>query len=322
MHLSTAGVNTGKAYTWKAAHIFQDDVSFEQGVADSIIAGIGSGGQVSLGVNLDADGVLIKRDVDGGSSYSEAGANLVLQRDVTNVTAEGGNFLENQTAAGVILSRFDASGHLILGEVARLKNDGAWFQVRNLADDGYVSARFDSFVAEGYCRGENMYADSYRDREAIGAACALGGRARTTDAVPGAVSVRGNAALPAATTNKVGGAIDIYGGAGDGAGGQTAAHGGQVSLHGGIAASDLASSNGGNVLLYGGQHGSSGNEGSVKIVNADGTTPIAAFTESKIGFFGIAAAPVAQLAKASYNNWAALGDVVNALVAIGLFDAA
>jgi len=40
----------------------------------------------------------------------------------------------------------------------------------------------------------------------------------------------------------------------------------------------------------------------------------------KIGFYG--ATPIVQIAKASYNNWAALGDVVNALVALGLFDVA
>ena len=40
----------------------------------------------------------------------------------------------------------------------------------------------------------------------------------------------------------------------------------------------------------------------------------------KIGFYGTT--PVVQLAKASYNNWTALADLVNALVAIGLLDAA
>lgn len=38
------------------------------------------------------------------------------------------------------------------------------------------------------------------------------------------------------------------------------------------------------------------------------------------GFFGTA--PVSQRLKANYNNWAALGDVVDALVALGLFDQA
>ena len=277
MHLSTAGVNTGKAYTWKAAHIFQDDVSFDQGVADSIIAGIGSGGQVSLGANLNADGVLIKRDVDGGSSYSEAGANLVLQRDVTNVTSEDGNFLENQTAAGVILSRFDASGHLVMGESdtgVRIKNSGGWIYLRNVADTAYASlyAQYGRFNA--FCRSA-VFCDTGGD----GAAFTVGGVMRTSDNAPGTVTVAGNLARSSATASKVGGTLDVYGGDGDGAGGQTAAHGGQLSLHGGIAASDLASSNGGDVLLYGGQHGSSGNEGSVKIVNADGTTAIAAFNE-------------------------------------------
>lgn len=40
----------------------------------------------------------------------------------------------------------------------------------------------------------------------------------------------------------------------------------------------------------------------------------------KLGFYG--ATPVIQRAKASYNNWAAHTDIVAALVALGLFDAA
>jgi len=39
-----------------------------------------------------------------------------------------------------------------------------------------------------------------------------------------------------------------------------------------------------------------------------------------VGFFGTA--PVSQLLKANFNNWAAFGDVVDALVSIGLFDVA
>jgi hypothetical protein len=40
----------------------------------------------------------------------------------------------------------------------------------------------------------------------------------------------------------------------------------------------------------------------------------------KLGFFG--AAPVVQQTKAGHNNWGAIGDVVDALVSLGLFDAA
>ena len=47
---------------------------------------------------------------------------------------------------------------------------------------------------------------------------------------------------------------------------------------------------------------------------------IGAGAADKVGSFG--ATPIVQLAKASYNNWAAFTDVVDALVAIGLFDAA
>ena len=46
-------------------------------------------------------------------------------------------------------------------------------------------------------------------------------------------------------------------------------------------------------------------------LNHDGTN---------VGFYGTA--PVSQRLKADYNNWAAFGDVVDALVALGLFDAA
>ena len=49
-------------------------------------------------------------------------------------------------------------------------------------------------------------------------------------------------------------------------------------------------------------------------------TKIATGATQKLGFFG--ATPIVQLAKADYNNWAAFTDIVDALVAIGLFDAA
>ena len=405
MHLSTAGVNTGKAYTWTAQHVFTalptgttvdkgsvyinpasanaDEIlfgvalngssrfrvdedgdvvvagdanfggslSFENGaltiqksgayarilnyqdsgfllkgaslIENRVTMGSGATDEIDLTGNLDQDDVLIKRDVDGGSSYSEGGANLVLQRDVTNVTAEGGNFLENQNAAGVILSRFDASGHLILNELIRVREDnGGKLYIRNLADSGFVTVSCGAVISTGYVQSQYQYAQYYHDQNATGYVLQVGGRRRTTDAAPGTVTIAGQLAFATATSNKVGGTVDIYGGTGDGAAAQTAAHGGQLSLHGGIAASDLASSNGGDVLIYGGAHSSTGNEGSMKIVNADGTTAIAAFNESKIGFFSVAAAPVTQRAKADYNNWAAFGDVVNALVALGLFDAA
>lgn len=42
-------------------------------------------------------------------------------------------------------------------------------------------------------------------------------------------------------------------------------------------------------------------------------------TGQKLGFFG--ATPVLQQLKASHNNWAAVSDVVSALVNLGLLDA-
>lgn len=49
-------------------------------------------------------------------------------------------------------------------------------------------------------------------------------------------------------------------------------------------------------------------------------TQIGTAAAQKIGFFG--KTPRVQCAKASFNNWAAYTDVVTALVALGLFDAA
>lgn len=39
----------------------------------------------------------------------------------------------------------------------------------------------------------------------------------------------------------------------------------------------------------------------------------------KLAFFG--ATPIAQPLKGSYNNWASIGDIVGALVALGIFNA-
>jgi hypothetical protein len=49
-------------------------------------------------------------------------------------------------------------------------------------------------------------------------------------------------------------------------------------------------------------------------------TKIATAATQKLGFFG--ATPVTQRAKTDYNNWAAVSDIVDALVALGFFDAA
>lgn len=54
------------------------------------------------------------------------------------------------------------------------------------------------------------------------------------------------------------------------------------------------------------------------ILNATTGTKIGTAASQKLGFFN--QTPVSQLLKASYNNWAAFGDVVQALVDIGLFD--
>lgn len=59
----------------------------------------------------------------------------------------------------------------------------------------------------------------------------------------------------------------------------------------------------------------------VNIACGTGTgTQIATSATQKLGFFG--KTPRVQAAKASYGNWAALSNVVTALVDLGLFDVA
>ena len=56
------------------------------------------------------------------------------------------------------------------------------------------------------------------------------------------------------------------------------------------------------------------------VVGTTTGTQIGTAAAQKIGFFG--ATPVVQRAKAAHGNWAALANVVQALVELGLFDAA
>jgi len=54
-------------------------------------------------------------------------------------------------------------------------------------------------------------------------------------------------------------------------------------------------------------------------LSVTGDSEIGSAASDKIGFYGVTA--VNQREKANYNNWAAFTDVVDALVALGLFDA-
>lgn len=120
-------------------------------VRSRVSMGTGILGQVSLAANLDQDGLLIKRDVDGGSSYSEAGSLLTLQRDVTNVTSEGGNFLECQNAAGAVLADIDKSGALEISAGFGLDVAPQAQQAHIVDADGQlgdITTKFNTLVAD------------------------------------------------------------------------------------------------------------------------------------------------------------------------------
>ena len=83
-----------------------------------VLMGYGAGGQGTLTANLDQDDVLIKRDVDGASTYDEAGSLLHLWRDITNVGTEAGNFLQCSTDGATPIMSIDKNGFLTIWQDA------------------------------------------------------------------------------------------------------------------------------------------------------------------------------------------------------------
>ena len=68
------------------------------------------------------------------------------------------------------------------------------------------------------------------------------------------------------------------------------------------------------------QAGNTSSDVVMSLKTRDGVNVFRIQGNKSLGFFG--ASPVTQRLKASHNNWAALSDVVNALVELGVFDAA
>jgi len=67
----------------------------------------------SLGADTDDDNLLIRRKWDGASTYSEAGALLKLERVITNVIAENGNYIEADDKFVI-----DKDGRLGIGDMS------------------------------------------------------------------------------------------------------------------------------------------------------------------------------------------------------------
>jgi len=84
---------------------------------NTISFGLGNANQQTLSTNLDNDDIVIKRDIDGASTYSETGTLLRLEKDVTNVTSESGNYLEWVDTTGGVLGVINASGNVGIGIV-------------------------------------------------------------------------------------------------------------------------------------------------------------------------------------------------------------
>ena len=262
-------------------------ITFTQSAVGQLVrGGLGQAAQVALAANLDQDDWLIKRDVDGASTYSEAGALLALQRDVTNVTSEDGNFLECQNAAGAALAKIDKTGggyfagHVGIGltpSTAALKLTDAtaeqpWIELEPTADNITTQVRW--LNAAGALEWSIYNPATSTDLRIFD----------TDDRMT--FEVGGNIAIgrlaPAAR-------LDIKGASNDG---------------------------GDDVLLL-----RDSDDASMFAVNTNGDMTLAGALNhdgSTAGFY--ATAPITQPAKASYNNWESTADIADALAALGLVD--
>lgn len=183
---------------------------------------------------------------------------------------------------------------------------------------GAVAINAGDAVAEGGGAG----AISIQSGDGFAGAAAVNG----TNA--GAITIVSGAAGTAVTgTGGNGGTIAIQGAAGGATSGAagTGGNGSSVNISAGDGGADTeggsgTGGDGGSIVLTPGAAGAGATPGTVGTIAMRLNMQIGTLATDKIGFFG--QTPVVQLPKASYNNWAAFGDVVNALVAIGLFDAA
>lgn len=276
-------------------------ITFTQSaVGQLVVGGLGNQGQVALGAHLDQDDWLIKRDVDGASTYSEAGALLALQRDVTNVTSEDGNFLECQNAAGTALGSINADGGATLTGLCRfgsLENNLWTFEVdtpRSLfASVTVASAGSYEHAALYYwsVSGTNFFAgipDGAAQRSesmySIGHMPGGGNYEWVKDLNVTAAGLVGIGQTAPTARLGVKGTTDD----------------GTTNIFLGVDSADasmFAVNTNGDMTLAG-------------ALNHDGSTA---------GFY--ATAPITQPAKASYNNWESTADVADALAALGLVDA-
>jgi hypothetical protein len=77
-----------------------------------VAMGIGTFQAITVGDNVDQADVTIMREFDGNSLRSEAGTALRIERNMTNVTAENGNFLECGDTSSSIVLYIDKTGSL------------------------------------------------------------------------------------------------------------------------------------------------------------------------------------------------------------------
>jgi len=118
---------------------------FDNGV---LSVGLGHLAQRDLDANLERHDIVVRRDVDGGCSYSEAGALLRLERDVTNVTGEDGRFLEWGTTG--VLGWIDAQGKLRAAGYKSSDDSEGITQTINIVADGTHTLTFKNGILTAY----------------------------------------------------------------------------------------------------------------------------------------------------------------------------
>lgn len=266
-----------------------NDLQIVQDAAgDTFTAGLGATGQVTLGGAYSGRDVAFSMDTDAAAN---SGTNVSIFRDVTNGT-DTGNFLEcllgTRAVPGTSHVKFSAGTYSFdnrpcLQLSSPLVFGGRGGRTTLIADTRWVLPPNGTYIAVPNLTSGDAYTGIGGPLDSMGEPSGqiwvyswkqgqkvvIGGTTAFSTTAPGNIVLDG--------VNGVAGAGDA----------------------------------GGNVVLFGGDHGGTGGtvEGSVTIFNANGTTKMAEFNESKIGFF--AATPVAQQT----------GDIGTALVNYGLMTA-
>ena len=265
---------------------FGADADFAYALTTGVLtSGRGSGAEETLSAHLDQWDRILRRRLDGQSTYNEAGGLLLLDRQMSNLAGETGHFLGWSNDGGsTLLGVIDAQGRIGIGTDSPNGPMDMYFTNTDGSASGCVLKNEGASAQYSYA-GFRFQAQS-------------------------AVVDTSMAAVPESGTPMIGGGLLLRAITGHSVGLSTSNAlrlrvdaDGHFVMH---ASADTPESTAADTAtLYIADFGGAAGNACVHIRNEAG-----------------AVIRLQQQAKADYNNWANLSDVVDALVAVGLFDAA